>query len=133
MEGKMPSVLIVDDAMVMRKTLKSILERAGYNVVDQASNGLEAYQKYAATIPDFVTMDIGMPEINGIQATQKILEGFPDAKIIMISAMDEKAMVMEALRQGAKHYILKPVTYEKVLQVFEKVGGGETASDVSEK
>lgn len=129
----MPSVLIVDDAMVMRKTLKSILERAGYNVVDQASNGLEAYQKYAATIPDFVTMDIGMPEINGIQATQKILEGFPDAKIIMISAMDEKAMVMEALRQGAKHYILKPVTYEKVLQVFEKVGGGETASDVSEK
>ncbi len=128
----MPSVLLVDDSMVMRKTLKSILERAGYNVVAQAANGVEAYREYALTQPDFVTMDIGMPDMNGIQAVQKILKDFPDAKIVMISSMDEKQMVIEALRSGAKHYILKPVTYEKVLQVLEKVGGGETAPEVKE-
>ena len=117
----MATVLIVDDSLVMRMNLRSLFEQAGYMVIAEATDGLEAFNKYGELMPDYVTMDINMPRLNGIDAVKKILGSYPDAKIIMISAIDEKDKVIEAIRSGAKHYILKPVNYEKVLEIMKHI------------
>lgn len=117
----MARVLIADDSIIMRKNLKSILTEAGHTVVAEASNGIQAYSEYEKFTPDLVTMDITMPILDGLQAVKKIIRSFPDAKIIMISAFDQKNMVFQALETGAKHYIMKPITPEKVLSVVNEV------------
>lgn len=117
----MASVLIVDDSMVMRKNLKNILVQGGYTVIDEAVNGEVAISKYQEHKPDFVTMDINMPEMDGIEAVKQIIAVDPKARIVMISSVNEKQMVMEALKYGAKYYVLKPVTYEKVQDAIRKI------------
>lgn len=117
----MASVLIVDDSMVMRKTLKSILEKEGFTIAEEATNGEEAVAKYQTAKPDFVTMDINMPKKDGIQAVKEIKAIDSNAKIVMISSLDEKELVVEAIKSGAKYYILKPVTENKVREVMEKL------------
>ena len=119
----MARVLVVDDSMVMRRNLKVILTQAGHEVVGESKNGKQAYMDYASLKPDVVTMDITMPIMNGIDAVKKIMSSYPDAKIIMISALAQKKMVYDALENGAQNYILKPITSEKVLGTFEKVLG----------
>ncbi len=117
----MACVLIVDDSLVMRKGLQGILAQGGYTVVGEACNGQEAIQMYAETKPDFVTMDINMPVMSGIEAVERLVSLYPKVRIIMISSLDERDTVLEALKKGAKYYILKPVTYEKVLDALDKV------------
>jgi two-component system chemotaxis response regulator CheY len=117
----MANILIADDSIIMRKNLKSIFTRAGHNIAAEASNGQQAYALYEKCIPDIVTMDITMPVMDGIEAVKKITGSFPDAKIIVISALDQKRMVLEALECGAKYYIIKPVTEEKVINALEEV------------
>jgi two-component system chemotaxis response regulator CheY len=117
----MANVLVVDDSTVMRKNLRSLLSQAGYSVADEAVNGVDAYKKYKQHKPDFVTMDINMPDADGIEGVKLILKDFPDARIIMVSAIDQREMVVEALKAGAKHYILKPVTLDKIIEVISKV------------
>jgi YesN/AraC family two-component response regulator len=117
----MKRIMIVDDSAVMRKNLRSILTQAGYEVIAEAANGDEAYQTYVQLLPDLVTMDVTMPVLNGIEAVKKIKAAFPDACIIVISAFDQRSMLFEALEQGAKHYIIKPLTKDKLLNVVEKV------------
>ncbi len=117
----MASVLIVDDSVVMRKNLRAILTQGGYVVAGEAGDGDEAVSMYASANPDYVTMDINMPKMNGIVAVEKIMSSYPDARIIVISSVDEKETVLEALKKGAKYYILKPVTYEKVLEALSKI------------
>lgn len=117
----MASVLVVDDSLVMRKNLKSLLTQAGYTIADEATNGTEAYNKYRKNEPDFVTMDVNMPDMDGIEAVKLIMSNYPNARIVMISGVDDKEKVMDALEAGAKYYILKPITYEKVLEVMEKI------------
>lgn len=117
----MPSVLIVDDSMVMRRTLASLFERAGYNVAGEAVNGEMAVVKYNELRPDFVTMDMEMPGLNGIEAIEAILQLNKTARIVMISSVDNKAKIIEAIKAGARQYILKPVTYDKVLAAMVKL------------
>ncbi|MFZ5351525.1 MAG: response regulator [Bacillota bacterium] len=117
----MARILIVDDSIIMRRNLKVILTQAGHEIVAEASNGKEAFVEYEKHMPDLVTMDITMPVLNGIDAVKKIIGSFPDAKIIMISALDQRNMVFEALENGAKHYIIKPITPDKVLTVLDAV------------
>lgn len=117
----MANILIVDDSMVMRRNLKAILTKAGHTIVAEASNGNQGYLEYKNNIPDLVTMDITMPGMDGIGAVKKIIAEFPDAKIVMISALDQRSMVFEALENGAKHYIIKPITIEKVITVIDEV------------
>jgi CheY-like chemotaxis protein len=105
----------------MRRNLKVLLAEAGHTVVAEAVNGIEAYREYAKHLPDLVTMDITMPVMNGIEALKKIIATYPHAKIIMISSLDQKNMVFEAIQNGAMHYILKPVTLEKVLSTINDV------------
>ncbi|BAD84821.1 chemotaxis response regulator [Thermococcus kodakarensis KOD1] len=117
----MARVLVVDDAAFMRMLVKKILTQAGHQVVGEASNGKEAVEKYKQLKPDLVTMDIVMPEMDGITAVKEIMKIDPNAKIIMITAVGQEAKVMEALKSGAKGYIVKPFQAPKVIEEVNRV------------
>ncbi|HBT39586.1 MAG: Response regulator receiver protein [Thermotoga sp. 50_1627] len=114
-------VLIVDDAAFMRMLLKDIITKAGYEVAGEAANGVEAVEKYKELKPDVVTMDIMMPEMDGITAIKKIKEIDPNAKIIVCSAMGQQAMVIEAIQAGAKDFIVKPFQHSRVIEALQKL------------
>ncbi|GGI66176.1 MULTISPECIES: response regulator [Enterococcus] len=114
-------ILIVDDAVFMRMKLKDILEKNGYTVIAEAENGKEAFEKYQATQPDLVTMDITMPEVDGLEALKMIKEFDPAAKIVMCSAMGQQGMVMDAIRAGALDFIVKPFDTDRVIKAVDKV------------
>jgi two-component system chemotaxis response regulator CheY len=116
-------ILITDDALFMRVQLKDILVTNGYEVVDEAANGQEAVEKYAAHQPDLVLMDITMPVMDGITATRTIRDSDPEAKVVMCTAMGQKNMVIEAIQAGAKDFIVKPFLPERVLESIKKVIG----------
>jgi len=113
-------IMIVDDAVFMRMKLKDILEKNGYEVVAEAQNGADAVEKYKAEKPDIVTMDITMPEMDGIQALKNIKKVDPSAKVIMCSAMGQQAMVMEAIQSGALDFIVKPFETDRVIDSIQK-------------
>ena len=117
----MARILVVDDAAFMRMLLKKILTQAGHQIVGEASNGREAVEKYKQLKPDLVTMDIVMPEMDGITAVKEIMKIDPNAKIIMITAVGQEAKVMEALKSGAKGYIVKPFQAPKVIEEVNRV------------
>ena len=119
----MARVLIVDDAAFMRMMLKDILEKNGYEIAGKAGNGQIAVEMYNREKPDVVTMDITMPEMDGIQAVKEIRKVDPNAKIIMCSAMGQQSMVMDAIKAGAKDFIVKPFQADRVLEAIKKVVG----------
>ncbi len=116
-------VLITDDALFMRVTLKNILTKNGYEIAGEACNGKESVALYEQTHPDLVTMDITMPEMDGISALREIKKHDPQANVIMCTAMGQKNMVMEAVAAGAKDFIVKPFQPEKVLEAIQKIIG----------
>jgi two-component system chemotaxis response regulator CheY len=116
-------VLIVDDATFMRMMIKNIISKEGFEVVGEAENGKQAVDLYFETKPDLVTMDITMPEMDGIEAAKAIISKAPEAKIIMCSAMGQQSMVMEAIQAGAKDFIVKPFQPDRVIQALTKVLG----------
>lgn len=113
-------VLIVDDAVFMRNTLKEIFSGQGFEVVGEASNGIEAVEKQRELKPDIVTMDIVMPFKNGIEATREIVGENPAATVIICSALGQESLVMEAIEAGAADFIVKPFKPERVLEVARK-------------
>lgn len=113
-------VLIVDDAVFMRNTLKEIFTSSGYEIVGEAANGVEAVEKYRNVTPEVTTMDIVMPFKNGIEATREILKQDPSATIIICSALGQESLVMEAIEAGATDFIVKPFKAENVIQVIKK-------------
>jgi two-component system chemotaxis response regulator CheY len=115
------TVLIVDDIAFVRKTLKQILTSHGYKVVGEAENGIDAIELYESTRPDLVTMDLVMPNMNGVAATRAILKNDPDAKIVILSGMMQENLVSEAIMAGAKDYIVKPFQTDEVMRVLESV------------
>jgi len=114
-------VLVVDDSMIMRRKIKIMLEDLGHTVIYEAKNGEDALLSYAQKMPDFVTMDITMPEVDGIEATKNIIESFPRAKIIMVTSHGQENLVIKAIKAGAKGYILKPLKEEKIAIEIEKL------------
>ncbi|MCZ6670547.1 MAG: response regulator [Acidobacteria bacterium] len=116
------NVLIVDDTRFIRTMLRDLLQSSGrYRIAAEATNGREAVDQYKSVAPDLVLMDIVMPEMDGIQATVEILREDPSATIVMCSAMGQEALVVEAIHAGAKDFILKPFTEERILTVLRKV------------
>jgi len=113
----MPKVLVVDDAAFMRVTLKNVLEPAGFEV-EEAENGAVAVEKYGSVSPDIVTMDITMPEKDGIQATKEIVAMDPNAKVVMVSALGQESMVKDAILSGAKDFIVKPFQPDRVIDAL---------------
>jgi two-component system chemotaxis response regulator CheY len=120
-DKKMPKILVVDDAAFMRMNVKNILSGEGYEDIIEAENGEMAVKKYKEENPDLVTLDITMPEMDGIEALKKIKENDPDAKVIMCSAMGQQSMVIEAVEVGAEDFIVKPFDKGKIKEAVSKV------------
>ena len=119
----MAKVFIVDEAAFRRMLIKDILEKNNFEVVGEASNGLIAVDLYKKEKPDVVTMDITMPDMDGIEAVKAIKAFDPNAKVIMCSAMGQQSMVMDAIKAGAKDFIVKPFQADRVLEAINKVLG----------
>jgi two-component system, chemotaxis family, chemotaxis protein CheY len=113
-------ILIVDDAAFMRMMIKDILSKNGFEVVGEAADGNQAVEKYKELSPDLVTMDITMPEKDGIAALKEIKAVDENAKIIMCSAMGQQAMVIDAIQAGAKDFIVKPFQADRVIEAIQK-------------
>jgi two-component system chemotaxis response regulator CheY len=116
-------VLIVDDAVFMRNMIREILAGAGFDVVGEAANGVEAVERWRELRPDVTTMDIVMPFRSGIDATRDIVHFQPGAVVVMCSALGQESLVMEAIEAGASDFIVKPFKPEEVLGVVRKVLG----------
>ena len=116
-------VMVVDDAIFMRNMLKDIFVRTGYEIVAEADNGETALQLYQDTRPDLVTMDIVMPKKSGIEALQEIMADDPQACVVMVSALGQDALVLEAVESGARDFIVKPFKEDKVLETVRRVTG----------
>jgi two-component system chemotaxis response regulator CheY len=116
-------ILIVDDALFMRNMLKDIFVKAGYEIVGEAGNGVEAVEKYRELRPDLVTMDIVMPLKSGIEALQEITGHDPAARVVMCSALGQESLVIEAVQAGASDFIVKPFQESRVLDVVRRVAG----------
>jgi two-component system chemotaxis response regulator CheY len=119
------NIMVVDDAAFMRLMIRNILEEAGHTVVCEAENGLEAVDKYKQYHPDLVTLDITMPVMEGLEALRQIRKYDPFAVVIMCSAMGQRPMVIEAIKMGAKDFIVKPLQQERVLEAVSKALGLE--------
>jgi two-component system chemotaxis response regulator CheY len=117
----MKRVLIVDDAAFMRMALKTMLEKNGFQVVGEAENGSAAIKKYKELKPDIVTMDITMPEMDGIEALKGIKAYDSKAKVIMVSAMGQEPMIKEAIVSGANYFIVKPFKEDHVVETLNKI------------
>jgi len=116
-------VLIVDDAKFMRVMIKDILAGGGFEVAGEAEDGIEAVRLFRDLKPDVVTMDITMPNMNGIDALKEIRRIDGSAKVVMCTAMGQKAMVIESIQSGAVDFIVKPFQPDRVLQTIVKVAG----------
>lgn len=117
----MKKVLIVDDAAFVRFAMKKMLEKNGYEVVGEAPDGSTAILQYKELRPDFVTMDITMPGMNGIETLKEIKKFDPNAVIIMVSAMGHENFVKEAVLSGAVYFLVKPIKEENLIEVLSKI------------
>ena len=117
----MKTVLVVDDAVFMRTTIKRMLENQPFNVIGEASNGVEAVEMYRKLLPDVVTMDITMPGMTGIEAVEAIILENPNAKIVMVTALGQQKLIVEAIESGAKDFVTKPFNPEQIIQVLTNV------------
>jgi two-component system chemotaxis response regulator CheY len=117
----MATVLIADDASFMRQMIREIIEPEGFEVVGEATDGVEAVEQYQELHPELVTMDIVMPKRSGIDAVKGILATDPGACVVMCSALGQEALVQEALQAGARDFIVKPFKPDSVLSTLRKV------------
>jgi len=118
----MATIMVVDDAMFMRKKCAQVLTQNGYSVLE-ASNGKEAVDTYKTSKPDAVLLDITMPDMDGIQALKELLAIDPNCKVSMCSAMGQQSMVIEALKMGAKDFVVKPFEVARVIGAVKKMVG----------
>jgi two-component system, chemotaxis family, chemotaxis protein CheY len=104
----------------MRAMLREVLTNSGFQVVGEASNGEEAIERYEEVRPDVVTMDITMPEMDGVQAVREILRQDPAARIVMVSAMGQQALVVEAIQAGARDFVVKPFDQARLVEAIRR-------------
>ncbi len=116
-------IMIVDDAIFMRSMLRDIFARGPFVIAGEAENGLEAVRMYHELRPDLTTMDIVMPQMDGITALREIVRLDPDAKVVMCSALGQEALIAEAIEAGARDFIVKPFQPSRVLRVVQSVLG----------
>ena len=115
----MAKIMVVDDAAFMRMMVKNALAQGGYTDVSEAADGNEAVQMYAEQKPQLVLMDITMPNMDGLEALKKIRESDSSAQVVMCSAMGQESMVIEAIKAGAKDFIVKPFKPERILSTVD--------------
>jgi two-component system chemotaxis response regulator CheY len=116
----MARILIVDDNAFMRSTIKGVLTQAGFDIAAEAADGAEAVNTYATIKPDLVTMDITMPNMDGVEALKELLKRDPGAKVVMVSAMGQESLVVEAVTAGAVDFVIKPFEPDRVVDAINK-------------
>ena len=116
-------ILLVDDAAFMRKMIKDVLSKGGYTELYEAVDGIDAVEKFAEIHPDLVMMDITMPNMDGLDALKAIRAKDGNANVVMCSAMGQESMVMDAVRSGAKDFIVKPIKADRVLKTVNTILG----------
>lgn len=121
----MPTVLVVDDALFMRVAIGNMFKEWGFDIVAEAANGREAVTLYKEHLPDIVTMDLTMPVMSGLDAVKEIIPEYPAAKIIMVTALGQQRIIVDAIESGAKDFITKPFTPSKLKEVVNNVLGFE--------
>ena len=114
-------MMVVDDSGLTVKKMAKLLEELGHQIAGTATTGREAVETYAAVAPDMVAMDITMPDMDGIEATRRIMARSPQACIVIVTSHGQEQMVMDAIEAGAKGYILKPVKKEKLAETLETI------------
>jgi two-component system, chemotaxis family, chemotaxis protein CheY len=119
----MARVLVVDDAAFMRKMVSDALTGGGHEIVGEAANGAEAVQRFQELRPDIMTLDITMPEKDGLTALKEIIAVDPSAKVVMCSALGQESKVLESIKLGAKDFVVKPFQVDRVLSAVEKALG----------
>lgn len=117
----MAKILVVDDAAFMRMMVKDALSKGGYSDLIEAVDGADAVEKFNSVHPDLVIMDITMPNVDGLEALKRIKESDPNANVIMCSAMGQESMVLEALKHGAKDFIVKPFKQDRIIEAVKKM------------
>ena len=115
------NIMVVDDSAITIKKMTSILEKLGHNVITTCATGQQAVDQYLELSPDVVTMDITMPDMDGITATTQIIEKHPEALIIMVTSHGQEAMVLDAVKAGAKGYLLKPIKSDLLEETLNKI------------
>lgn len=123
----MKRVLVVDDAMLMRKMIRDVATEAGWEVAGEARDGAEAVALYQSLHPDLVTMDVVMPGMGGLEALRQIRAADPEAQVVMVTALDQKQTLLESIRDGAIDFIVKPFERERVVSLLNKVKPRETS------
>jgi two-component system chemotaxis response regulator CheY len=124
----MKRLLVVDDALFMRKMICGVAAEAGWEVAGEAGDGAEAVRLYQALRPDLVTMDLVMPVMGGLEALRQIRAVDPEAKVVVVTALDQKQALMDSIRDGAVDFIVKPFERQRVLNLLAKMGGASPRS-----
>src|SRR5262245_51829629 len=122
----MKRLLVVDDSLFMRKLISEVATEAGWQVAGEAANGQEAVQLYDSLRPDLVTMDLVMPQMTGLEALREIRSHDPQARVIVITAVDQKQALMDSIHHGAIDFIVKPFDRDRVLGLLRKLGAALT-------
>lgn len=116
----MAKIMIVDDSAVSRKKLRAVLEAAGHEIAGEAADGAEALEKYKALSPELVTMDITMPNADGISVLKDIMRYDSSARVVMITALGKGGTILEALNAGARNYITKPFADDQIINSIQE-------------
>lgn len=119
----MAKILIVDDAAFMRKVIRDALSKNGYTEIFEAVDGMDAVEKFDEIHPDLVLLDITMPNMDGLEALKTIRGKYPTANVVMCSAMGQESMVIDAVRSGAKDFIVKPFKADRILKTVTSIVG----------
>ena len=122
------TLLITDDAKIIREVIKAAATEAGWRVVGEAANGLEAVENYKALKPDLVTLDLVMPDYDGMYALRGILQADPNAKVLVVSAVEQKGVLKEAFRAGAADFVVKPFNKKALIETLQKAVGAALAA-----
>ena len=117
----MHTAIIIDDSKTSRSVIRTILEKNGYEIVAEAANGEEGFEKYCDLHPDFVILDITMPVMDGIQTLVKIKEYDPGAKVIMVTAAGQKGKMVDAIKLGAAEFVTKPFETDQIISIIESI------------
>ncbi len=131
-ERRPQRLLVVDDATIMRKRIAGIAREAGWEIVAEAANGLEGLAMYRQHKPDLVTLDIVMPELDGVETLRQLRSEAPHARVVMVSAVDQRAKLRECITLGALDFVVKPFDKARLMSLFTKYGETRAPQDAGE-
>ena len=119
--NKIINIMLVDDSLIVRNVLREVFEEKDFKIVAESSNGADAVKKYNIHKPDVITMDLIMPIMDGLEASENILKEHPNAKIIIVSAVEDEEIINKALKLGVKDFVIKPFDLNELKEKVKKI------------